>query len=84
MTAEVLPFPSHRRSSYIARQAARMLSDPEERSRQRCLAHQLEVQAKTMARKGITSDRVARDLAGLAAAIELAVTQLQSQQGDVA
>ena len=73
--AEVLPFPVVRRRDYVRRQAARMaeLSDA---AAENHLRAQLSLQAKTMAKKGISSAIIERELRSLEVAIRVLLWRL--------
>jgi hypothetical protein len=67
-TPRIVPFPATARLSFIARHARRMSN----LSPQAAVAHlelQLRIQADTMRRKGIASEAIEREIAGLATAI---------------
>ena len=79
--AEVIPFPLARRRDLIARQA-RWFGEQKRRSAERNLLVQIEVQAETLRRRGISEDRVADECRTLEAAIRAQISrQFRSPNG---
>lgn len=75
MTATIVPFPATKRLRFVLRQAKLVLvSRPS--SREKVLATQLRIQTKTLAKKGIPSSVVARDVDALCLAIRLQMQRL--------
>lgn len=66
--AAVVPFPAARRRAFIRKHAARMVELPHGTA-QKHLLHQLDVQRRTMLRRGISADVAERECALLQAAI---------------
>ena len=66
--ADVVPFPLARRRDLIARQA-RWFSAQKHQAAERNLQVQIEVQAETMRRRGISEDRIADECRALETAI---------------
>jgi hypothetical protein len=66
--AEVVPFPSTRRVAFIRKHAVRMAGLPE-LTAWKHMTHQVEVQRRTMLRRGIADDAVDRECAALEQAI---------------
>jgi hypothetical protein len=73
--ALVIPFPATRRRSFIRRHAARMAALPE-RTAEKHLAHQLNVQVETMHRRGIPADVIECERRSLEAAIRAELQRL--------
>jgi hypothetical protein len=68
MSAHVLPFPRLRDRNYVLRHAARMAA-VSERAAEKHLATQLDVQRATMARRGIASELIEKQIHALELAI---------------
>jgi hypothetical protein len=68
MTARVIPFPRSRDHAFVARQANRM-AELSQAAAEKHLAWQLELQASTMARRGIPADLIAPQVRALETAI---------------
>lgn len=66
--AGVVPFPAVRRLAFVRKHAARMAELPDTTA-QKHLLHQLDVQRRTMLRRGISPDVAERECALLQAAI---------------
>ncbi|WP_051373174.1 MULTISPECIES: DUF6074 family protein [unclassified Afipia] len=81
--ATVIPFPVFRRQAFIDRQAqraAQLNSDAGERY----IAHQIEVQAAAMRRKGIGEDLITRESKCLEGAIRASLWRLVITPGGAA
>jgi hypothetical protein len=72
---EVIPFPLIRRRTFIDRQAARV-ADLNRDAGERHIAHQLEVQAGAMRRKGIDEALIAQQLLCMESAIRASLWRL--------
>ena len=75
MSATIVPFPLTRRCDFIARNAAR-LADATPKTAEKLLAHAVNVQVETMARRGIAPDLVAREAKALETAIRCELCRL--------
>ncbi|SER58451.1 hypothetical protein SAMN05216548_12715 [Faunimonas pinastri] len=67
-SAEVLPFPAVRRRDFVLRHASRMAQLSHDAG-ERHLRRQLDIQAETMARRGIIAEMIASEIRALEAAI---------------
>ncbi len=81
--AVVIPFPVIRRQAFIDRQAQRSAELTNDAG-QRYIAHQVDVQAAAMRRKGIDEDLIARESRCLEAAIRASLWRLIITPGGVA
>jgi len=68
--AEVIPFPTTRRRTYIRKQAARMASLGHDAA-ERHLERHLNLQAASMSRKGVSPALIARETRALELAIRV-------------
>jgi hypothetical protein len=64
----ILPFPRTRNRRFVLKHAARMAKLPT-KTAEKHLAHQLQLQARTMARRGIAREVIAREIHALECAI---------------
>jgi hypothetical protein len=83
MNATVLPFPLTRRRDFILRNAAR-LGDAAPKTAEKLLAHAINVQVETMARRGIAPDMIAREARALENAIRAELLRLVVLEGETA
>jgi hypothetical protein len=81
MSATILPFPLVRRRDFVLRNAAR-IADASPRTAEKLLAHAVQVQVDTMARRGIAPDLIAREAKGLESAIHGDLCRLMRLGGD--
>jgi Family of unknown function (DUF6074) len=81
--AEVIPFPLTRRRTFIERQAGRV-AELNHDAGERHIAHQLNVQAVAMRRKGIDEGRIAREIRCMESAIRVSLSRLLLAQGGAA
>jgi hypothetical protein len=83
MTAEILPFPSSRRRTFVARHAAHIaLLAPE--AGERYLTRQMQIQAETMSRRGIAAERITAEISALKASIRAKLVHLLLAPGGAA
>jgi hypothetical protein len=68
MRASVVPFPLSRRVAFVERQAD-IIAGMTQESAERHLAHQLKVQRYALERRGVSPDRIEREIASLQRAI---------------
>jgi Family of unknown function (DUF6074) len=72
---EVIPFPLTRRRAFIERQAARV-AELNRDAGERHIAHQLEVQAASMKRKGVAEGRIDVELRCMERAVRASLWRL--------
>lgn len=83
MAAEIVPFPLVRRRAFIRRHAARVAAATPATG-EKLLAHQLRLQASTMARRGIAPETIAAECKALESAIRAELWRAILQPGGAA
>jgi hypothetical protein len=81
--AVIIPFPLNRRGAFIERQAQRS-AELNNDAGERHIAHQLEVQAAAMRRKGIDEDLIVREMRCMESAIRTSLWRLVMSPGGAA
>jgi Family of unknown function (DUF6074) len=83
MSATVIRFPLVRRRDFVLRNAAR-IADASPRTAEKLLAHAVQVQVDTMARRRIAPDLIAREAKSLENAVLRELGRLMLLEGDTA
>ena len=81
MTAQLLPFPLHRRVDFVRRQAG-FVATRRPGQDNKYLANQLRKQAETMAGRGFSEAVIEREIAALRGAINAAAWRLVMSGGE--
>ena len=68
MSADIIPFPLHRRRAFVQRHAARMAELPS-KSAENHLRRQLDIQIETLTKRGIPPEVIAQEICMLETAI---------------
>lgn len=76
----VVPFPRARNRTYVAKHAKRMAQLPEPTA-EMYLEHQIEIQARTMSRRGIAGTMICREKRALRTAIRAELRRLKRSGG---
>lgn len=81
--AEVVPFPRVRDRRYAVRHARRMAMLPE-KTAEKHLAHQLNIQVETMLKRGIDPELIEQERAALELAVRIELRRITLSSGGVA